>query len=78
MVDNWNDPSILPSTIRLYSKKVPVRDTTKKFEDCIRRHYNADHICERLSENFEKYRFSQQEWCLAREQTSSQLDHRIK
>ena len=23
-VDDWDDPSILPSTIRLYSKKIPV------------------------------------------------------
>ena len=28
-IEDWNDPSILPSTIRLYSKKVPVREAAK-------------------------------------------------
>ena len=77
-VDEWDHPSILPSTIRLYSKKVPVREAAKQFAERVKRHYQAHEVCERISEDIDKSRFSQQEWSKARDQTIVQLDNVTK
>ena len=37
-----------------------------------------DQIRERISDDVERSRFSQQEWSIAREQISIQLDHKVK
>ena len=77
-LDNWDHPAIPPSTIRLYSKKVPVREATKQHDSRVKRHYSMDQIRERISDDVERSRFSQQEWSIAREQISIQLDHKVK
>ena len=77
-VDNWDDQSIHPSTIRLYSKKIPVREAAEQFAARVRRHYNSNQICERLSDDAERARFSQQEWSTASVQSSRQLDSKVK
>ena len=77
-VNNWNDPLIHPSTIRLYSKKVPVREAAEQFATRVRRHYNPNQICERISDDVERARLSQQEWSAASVQSSRQLDSRVK
>jgi hypothetical protein len=77
-VDDWNDPSIEPSTIRLYSKKIPVREAAEQFAARVRRHYNNNQIRERLSDDVERARFSQQEWGTASVQSSRQLDSKVK
>ena len=69
---------ILPSTIRLYSKKIPVRDAAKQFADRVKRHFQLNDICERESDDVEKSRFSQQEWNMARYQNIIQLDNKTK
>ena len=77
-VDEWDHPSILPSTIRLYSKKDPDREAAKQFAERVKRHYQAHEVCERISEDIDKSRFSQQEWGISREQTKVQLDNITK
>ena len=77
-LDNWEDPAIPPSTIRLYSKKVPVREATKQHDARVRRHYSIDQIRERVSNDVERSRYSQQEWSVATTPTIAQLDHKVK
>lgn len=77
-VDDWNDRKIHPSTIRLYSKKVPVREATEQFTARVRQHYNSNDIRERTSDDVERARFSQQEWNTASIQSSRQLDSKVK
>ena len=77
-VDDWNDQSIHPSTIRLYSKKIPVREAAEQFAARVRRHYNSNQIRERLSDDVERARFSQQEWTTASVASSRQLDSKVK
>ena len=77
-LDSWEDPAIPPSTIRLYSKKVPVREATKQHDDRVRRYYPIEEIRERVSNDIERSRYSQQEWSAATEPTIVQLDHKVK
>ena len=77
-LDSWEDPDIPPSTIRLYSKKVPVCEATKQHDDRVRRYYPIEEIRERVSNDIERSRYSQQEWSAATEPTIVQLDHKVK
>ena len=77
-VDSWNDHRIPPSTMRLYSKKVPAKEAAKQFSDRVRRHYSSRNLRERLCDDVEKSKYSQQEWYTASESTSNILDQRLK
>jgi hypothetical protein len=50
-VDNWDDNRIPPSTMRLYSKKVPAKEAAKQFSNIVRRFFSADNLRERISES---------------------------
>lgn len=75
---NWEDPVIPPSIIRLYSKKVPVREATKQHDVCVRGHYSIDQIQEHVSNDVERSRYLQQEWLVTTAPTIAQLDHKVK
>ena len=77
-VDNWNDNRIPPSTMRLYSKRVPAKEATKQFADRVRRFYNSENLRERVSDDVEKSKFTQQEWYTASISTSTILDEKLK
>ena len=53
-VDEWNHLKISPSTMRLYSKKVPAREATKQFADRVKRQISRNSIRERISVDLEK------------------------
>ena len=77
-LDSWDHPSIHPSTIRLYSKKVPVQEATEQFVTRVKRHHSNSELRERISDDVERYRYSVQEWSTARDVVSSQLDRKVK
>ena len=77
-VSGWDDPEITPSTFRLYSRKVPAKDATKQFVDRVKRHIPPRSIRSSKAEDYQKFRFSHQEWSKASADTSSKLDHRLK
>ena len=56
-VDNWEDNQITPSTMRLYSKKVPAREAYRQFVDRARRQVNEHNRLERDAEDVEKICF---------------------
>ena len=77
-VDEWNHPKISPSTMRLYSKKVPTREATKQFAERVKRQIPRNSIRERISVDYEKSINIQQDWYLARESTISALNQKVK
>ena len=56
---------------------VPVREADEQFAVRVRHHIAADQIYERISDNVECSRFSEQEWYTTREQTITKLDHKM-
>ena len=77
-VDEWNHPKILPSTMRLYSKKVPTREATKQFAERVKRQIPRNSIRERISVDYGKSMNIQQDWYLARESTIYALNQKVK
>ena len=77
-VEEWNHPKITPSTMRLYSKKVPTRGATKEFAERVKRQIPKNSIRERISVDLEKSMNIQQDWYLARESTISALNQKVK
>ena len=77
-VESWEDEKILPSTMRLYSKKVPANDASRQFIERVRRFIPDSHRASQVSEDVQKSRYSHQDWHVATEQTSSQLEQRLK
>ena len=77
-VDEWNHLKILPSTMRLYSKKVPTREATKQFAERVKRQIPRNSIRERISVDYKKSMNIQQDWYLARESTISALNQKVK
>ena len=69
-LDSWEHPSIHPSTIRLYSKKVPVQEATEQFVARVKRHHSSNVLRERVSDDVERCRYSVQEWSTARDVVS--------
>ena len=53
-VESWSDPKITPSTMRLYSKKVPTREAAKHYADRVKKQINRRNLCERQSLDLEK------------------------
>ena len=77
-VDSWEDPCILPSTMRLYSKKIPAREASRQFVASVRRSVNNNEYIERKSEDVEKSMYLHQDWVTASETTSTILEQKVK
>ena len=73
-VDQWLDPQIKPSTMRLYSKTVPAREAANQFVERVRRHVSMSKVRERITDDVEKSQLSQQEWYQSSERSMSALD----
>ena len=77
-VDSWDDVQILPSTMRLYSKKVPAKDAARQFVQRLRRAVPAAERVTKQAEDVQKSRFSHQDWRTASEAVSNQLEQKLK
>ena len=77
-VDSWDDSAILPSTMRLYSKKIPARAASCAFVNTVRRQVNENERIEKVADDVEKSRYSHQDWRPASESTTLQLDQKVK
>ena len=77
-VDTWEDPRILPSTMRLYSKKIPAREASRQFVASVRRSVNNNEYIEQKAEDIEKSMYSHQDWTTASETTSTLLEQKVK
>ena len=77
-VDTWEDPRILPSTMRLYSKKIPAREASRQFVASVRRSVNNNEYIEQKAEDIEKLMYSHQDWTTASETTSTLLEQKVK
>ena len=77
-VDDWTDLRIAPSTMRLYSRKVPAREAATQFANRVRLHIASNEIHERIAADVEKSQFSQQEWHPATEKSRNALDQKVK
>ena len=77
-VDSWSDPKITPSTMRLYSKKVPTREAAKQYADRVKNQINRRNLCERVSIDLEKSINTQQDWYNASQSTTSALNQKVK
>lgn len=76
--ESWDDPRIPPSTMRLYSKKVPAKEAAIQFADRVRRHFDVEVLRERIADDVEKSKFSQMDWNQASDLTSNILDQKLK
>ena len=77
-VDTWTDNAILPSTMRLYSKKIPGREASCQIVESVRRHVDASDHIEKTAEDIKKSMYSQQDWTTASETVSLQLEQKVK
>ena len=77
-VESWDNDAILPSTMRLYSKKVPAREASRQFVARVRRQVDDSVRIEKVAEDVEKSRYSHQDWRIASESTSSQLEQMVR
>ena len=77
-VDSWDDDAISPSTMRLYSKKVPAREASRQFVARVRRQVDDSVRIEKVAEDVEKSRYSHQDWRIASESTSTQLEQMVR
>ena len=77
-VESWSDPKITPSTMRLYSKKVPTREAAKHYADRVKKQINRRNLCERQSLDLEKSINSQQDWSDASQSTTTELNQKVK
>ena len=77
-VEDWNDHQITPSTMRLYSKKIPAKEAARDFAARVRSHIPAADLRERVSDDVEKSRYSHQEWYRASDRNSTLLSQKLK
>lgn len=77
-VNDWDDPAIGASTMRLYSKKVPARVAAEQHAARVQSDPSIGQVYARRSDDYEKSRYSQQEWYSASETTSNMLDKKVK
>ena len=77
-VEDWENDVIPPTAMRLYSKKVPVREAANYFIERARRYYDAADLRNCLSDDAERCRISSEEWSEARNQTSVALNIKVK
>lgn len=76
--ETWDDPRILPETMRLYSKKVPAREASRKFVERVRRRYHTHEIKEKIADDVQKSRYSHRDWSPASTSTVNALEQRLK
>ena len=77
-VDSWSDPVISPTTFRLYGKKHPAKEASRKYIEQVRSQLSEGDVQERIAEDMQNPQQSHQEWQVANELTSSALDHICK
>lgn len=77
-VTDWNDPNIVPSTFRVYSKRVPAVDAAKEFISNVKRTIRSSEIRVRVSKDLQKSRYTTSDWRPASSDTSNKLEEKIK
>ena len=77
-VKDWSDKKITPSTMRLYSKKIPTREATKDFADRVKKQIDRKKMCERMSVDLEKSINSQHDWINASDGTINEINQKVK
>ena len=77
-VPTWDSNTIKTSTMRLYSKRVPVREALAQYVERVRRQINPTDVLERMSQDVQKNRYSHQDWRTATSTVSSQLEQKVK
>jgi predicted GIY-YIG superfamily endonuclease len=77
-VDSWESDKILPSTMRLFSKKIPAREASRQFVASVKRQVASNEYIERLAEDLEKPVNSRADWIQATENTSHKMEQKVK
>ena len=78
-VDNWENEHIVPSTFRVYSKRVPAVDAAKEFmENVMRNVTNTHDLIIRKSLDTQKARYTTSDWRQASQDISNKLEEKIK
>ena len=77
-IERWDDDRILPSTMRLYSKRVPAREASQQFVERVERQINIQDRLEKIAEDVVKSRFSHQDWTPAPTSISTQLEQKSR
>ena len=77
-MDSWESDKILPSTMRLFSKKIPAREASRQFVASVKRQFASDEYIERYAEDLEKPVNSRADWIQATTNTSSQMEQKVK
>ena len=77
-MDTWEDNRILPSTMRLYSKKIPAREASRQFVASVMRQVNVSDRLEKNAEDVQKSMYSHHDWVNASESVSLQLEKKVK
>jgi hypothetical protein len=77
-VDSWSAPEITPSTYRLYGKKHPAKEASKRFVEQIRQRSDIGILREHYSDDVENPLFSHCDWTKASESTKASLDNKVK
>ena len=77
-VDTWNSEEITPDTYRLFGKKFPAKEASRRFVENIKMRDDVGTVLEKTSDDVENPRFSHAEWRTASETTSVALDKKLK
>ena len=77
-VPNWEDNTISPSTMRLYSKRIPAKEAERQFVNRVRRQIHESDRREKEGEDVEKNRYSYQNWNVVSDATSTKLEQKLK
>ena len=76
--DSWESDKILPSTMRLFSKKILAREASRQFVASVKRQVASNEYIERCAEDLENPVNSPTDWIQATAHTSSQMEQKIK
>ena len=77
-IERWDDDNISPSTMRLYSKRVPAREAAQQFVQRVERQINSQDRLEKTAEDVVKCRYSHQDWTPAPSSISAQLEQKLR
>lgn len=77
-IERWDDDNISPSTMRLYSKRVPAREAAQQFVQRVERQINCQDRLEKTAEDVVKSRYSHQDWTPAPLSISVQLEQKLR
>ena len=78
-VENWEDRKIVPSTFRVYSKRVPAVDAAKEFIANVRRNItNPNSVITCEAKDLQKARYTTSDWRNATSETSNKLEEKVK